>query len=299
MRYISFRHVNRDSWGTYGPDGGVIDLGAEFINTIPTLRDYLAADDALKAKVAEYLNTGFGGGGGKTSDFPIGDVAMLPPITNPGKILCVGLNYRKHAEETGNPIPSYPVLFPRWPESHVGDGQPMIAPHESERFDYEGELAVIIGKGGRRIAEADAMGYVAGYSCYNEGSIRDWQRHSSQYLPGKNFFHSGAFGPCMVTADEIPDPAELTLETRLNGEVVQHEGVDDLIFDVPQLIAYISTYTALYAGDVIVTGTPSGVGHVRRPPLWMKDGDTVEVEISKIGVLRNPIVADSPLLTGC
>jgi 2-keto-4-pentenoate hydratase/2-oxohepta-3-ene-1,7-dioic acid hydratase in catechol pathway len=292
MKYISFRYGTRDTWGTYGPDGGVIDLGAEFINTIPTLRDYLSAADVLKTKVAEYLKTGFGGGGGKASDFPIGDVTLLPPITNPGKILCVGLNYRKHAEETGNPIPSYPVLFPRWPESHVGHGQSMLAPRESERFDYEGELAVIIGKTARRVSESEALDYAAGYSCYNEGSIRDWQRHSSQYLPGKNFYHSGAFGPCMVTADEIPNPAELTLETRLNGEVVQHEGVDDMIFDVPQLIAYISTYTELYAGDVIVTGTPSGVGHVRRPPLWMKAGDTVEVEISKIGVLRNPIEAD-------
>ena len=292
MKYMSFRYVNRDSWGTYGPDGGVIDLGAEFINTVPTLRDFLGSDDGVKTKVAKYLKTGFGGGGGKTSDFPIGDVTMLPPITNPGKILCVGLNYRKHAEETGNPIPTQPVLFPRWPESHVGHGQPMLAPRESARFDYEGELAVIIGKTARRISESAALDHVAGYSCYNEGSIRDWQRHSSQYLPGKNFFHSGAFGPCLVTADEIPDPSKLTLKTRLNGEVVQHEGVDDLIFSVPQLIAYISTYTELYAGDVIVTGTPSGVGHVRQPPLWMKAGDTVEVEISKIGVLTNPIEAD-------
>ena len=292
MKYISFRYVNRDTWGTYGSDGGGIDLGAEFINALPTLRGYLAADDALKAKVADYLKTGFGGGGGKTSDFPIGDITMLPPITNPGKIFCVGLNYRKHAEETGNPIPSKPILFPRWPESHVGDGQAMIAPRESERFDYEGELAVIIGKTARRVTVNDALDYVAGYSCYNEGSIRDWQSHSSQFLPGKNFFHSGAFGPCLVTADEIPDPSALTLETRLNGEVVQHEGVDDLIFGVPQLINYISTFIELRPGDVIVTGTPSGVGHVRRPPLWMKAGDTVEVEISKIGVLRNPIEAD-------
>ena len=168
----------------------------------------------------------------------------------------------------------------------------MIVPRESDNFDYEGELAVIIGKTARRVAASDALDYVAGYSCYNEGSIRDWQRHSPAIVAGKNFYHSGAFGPCMVTADEIPDPATLTLETRLNGEVVQHEGVDDLIFNVPQLIHYISTFIELRPGDVIVTGTPSGVGAVRNPPLWMKAGDTVEVEISKIGVLRNPIEAD-------
>ena len=168
----------------------------------------------------------------------------------------------------------------------------MIAPRESEMFDFEGELAVIMGKTARRVSEADALDYVGGYSCYNDGSIRDWQRHTTQFLPGKNFYHSGSFGPCMVSADEIFDPADLHLETRLNGETVQSEGVNDLIFNVPQLIAYISTMTELRPGDVIVTGTPSGVGLARTPQLWMKDGDTVEVEISKIGILSNPIVAD-------
>lgn len=292
MKFISFHYVNRDTWGTYGPDGGVIDLGAEFITTMPTLRDYLAADDDAKAKVDDYLKTGFGGGGGKTSDFPLADVTLLPPITNPGKIICAGLNYRKHAQETGNPLPSHPMLFARWTDSHVADGQPILLPRESECLDFEGELVAIVGKTARRVPESEALDYVAGYSCYNEGSIRDWQRHTSQVLPGKNFYHSGSFGPCMVTADEIPDPADLTLETRLNGEVVQHEGVDDLIFDVPQLIAYSSAITELQPGDVIVTGTPSGVGAARQPPLWMKAGDTVEVEISKIGVLRNPVEAD-------
>ena len=182
MKFISFRYGNRDTWGIYGPDGGVIDLGAEFITTIPTLRDYLSADEVAKAKVDEYLNTGFGGGGGKTSDFPIGDVTILPPITNPSKMFGVGLNYRKHAQETGNAIPSHPMLFARWPESHVGHGQPILLPRESEHLDYEGELAVIIGKTARRVSESEALDYVAGYSCYNEGSIRDWQGHTSQVL---------------------------------------------------------------------------------------------------------------------
>ena len=292
MKFISFRTDNRDSWGSYGSDGGVIDLGAEFANTMPSLRAYLASDDAAKAKVAEYLNTGFGDNSGKASDFPASSITLLEPIPDPHAIFCVGLNYRKHAEETGNALPPKPILFPRWPASHVPHGQPMIRPQESEMFDYEGELAVIMGKTARRVSEADALKYVGGYSIYNDGSIRDWQRHTSQFLPGKNFYHSGSFGPCMVTADEIPDPADLHLETRLNSEVVQSEGVNDLIFNVPQLIHYISTMTELRPGDVIVTGTPSGVGLARNPQLWMKPGDTVEVEISKIGVLSNPIEAD-------
>lgn len=286
MKLISFQNAGRDSWGTYGDDGSVIDLGAEFGSSLPTLRDYLAANTASQTKVTEYIKNASSSGG-----LDAGNITLLPPIPNPGKVICVGLNYRKHAEETGNKLPPHPILFPRWSESHVADGQAMIVPRESDQFDYEGELAAIIGKTARRVSEADALDYVAGYSCYNEGSIRDWQRHTSAFVAGKNFFHSGAFGPCMVTADEIPDPSALMLETRLNGQVVQHEGVDDLIFDVPQLIHYISTFTELRPGDVIVTGTPSGVGAVRKPPLWMKDGDTVEVEISQIGILRNPIEA--------
>ena len=292
MKFVSYRVVNRESWGVIGADGGVVDLCAEFGNDMPTLRDYLAASDADKAKVAEYLGTGFGGHAGKASDFPMRDITLREPITNPGKILCIGLNYRKHAAEAGLPVPSYPLIFPRWPESHVAHGQPLMAPRESHQFDYEGELAVIIGKTARRVSEADALHYVGGYACYNEGSIRDWQMHTTQYVPGKNFYHSGSFGPCMLSADEVADPADLVLETRLNGEVVQHEGINDLIYNVPQLIAYTSTFTELRPGDVIVTGTPSGVGLARTPQLWMKPGDTVEVEITKIGILSNPIEAD-------
>jgi 2-keto-4-pentenoate hydratase/2-oxohepta-3-ene-1,7-dioic acid hydratase in catechol pathway len=292
MKLASYKVGSRKSWGVVGADGGVIDLCAEFGNKMPTLRDYLASSDADKAKVLEYLGTGFGDQTGKASDFPMSGITLMEPIPEPHAIFCAGLNYRKHAEETGNQLPEKPILFPRWPASHVAHGQPMVAPRESEMFDFEGELAVIMGKTARRVREDDALDYVAGYSCYNDGSIRDWQRHTSQFLTGKNFYHSGAFGPWMVTADEIPDPAALHLETRLNGETVQSEGVDDLIFNVPQLIAYISTMTELRPGDVIVTGTPSGVGLARTPQLWMKAGDTVEVEISKIGILSNPIIAD-------
>jgi 2-keto-4-pentenoate hydratase/2-oxohepta-3-ene-1,7-dioic acid hydratase in catechol pathway len=292
VKLISYRVVNRESWGTYASDGGIIDLGAEFGTTIPTLRDYLAADDAAKAKVAEYVGTGFGGNAGKASDFPASDITLLEPIRNPDKIICVGWNYREHAKEAGIELPDHPTLFARWSNSHVPHENPILLPRESEKFDYEGELAAIIGKPARRVSEADALSYIGGYSIYNDATLRDYQRHSSQYMPGKNFFQSGAFGPCMVTADEIPEPADLTLETRLNGDVVQHTGIDDLIFSIPKLIAYISSFTELVPGDVIATGTPSGAGLGRTPPLWMKDGDTIEVEVSKVGILTNPIKAD-------
>jgi len=190
-------------------------------------------------------------------------------------------------------VPEHPVLFVRFANSLVGHGQPMVCPAASERFDFEGELAVIIGRRARHVTAAAAHEYVAGYSCFNDGSVRDFQRHSGQFTPGKNFVASGAFGPWMVTADEAPDAKEMTLETRLNGKVVQHESTGQLHFDIATLIAYISIWTELVPGDVIATGTPGGVGAGRKPPLWMRPGDTVEVEISGLGCLSNPIVAEN------
>ncbi|MEO1191178.1 MAG: fumarylacetoacetate hydrolase family protein [Pseudomonadota bacterium] len=223
----------------------------------------------------------------------LSSVTQRPVIPNPGKIFCVGLNYEAHRVETGRPETKYPTLFTRFANTLVAEGAPLVCPRLSEKFDYEGELAVIVGKTGRHIAKEDALSHVAGYSCFNDGSVRDFQRHSSQFTPGKNFDRTGAFGPWLVTADEIPDPSALTLETRLNGELLQESGLDDLIFDVPTLIAYISGFATLEAGDVIATGTPGGVGFVRKPPLYMKDGDSVAVTISQIGTLTNPVVAEA------
>ena len=185
-----------------------------------------------------------------------------------------------------------PVLFTRYPGSQIGHNQPLIKPIESDQFDYEGELAVIIGKPCRRVSEADALDVVAGYACYNDGSVRDWQRHTHQFLPGKTFFGTGPFGPWMVTADEIPDPSKLHLQTRLNGQVVQDTTTDLMITSVQRQISYCSTILPLLPGDVIVSGTPGGVGAKRNPPLWMKDGDVCEIEISNIGILRNPVRAE-------
>jgi 2-keto-4-pentenoate hydratase/2-oxohepta-3-ene-1,7-dioic acid hydratase in catechol pathway len=286
MRLLSFELSGRASWGAYANDGNVIDLGAAFGDTLPTLRDYLAAEAATQAKVAAHVD-----GGSRSADIAEADITYLPTVPNAGKIIGIGFNYQKHAAETGLKVPEYPIIFARWHESHVGHKQPLLAPKESEQYDYEGELAVIIGKPARRIRKAEALSCVGGYSIYNDGSVRDWQYRTSQFTPGKNFVNSGSFGPCMTTADEIPDPAALHLTTRFNGDVVQDEGIDDLIFDVPHLISFVSTFVNLEPGDTIATGTPSGVGMARDPQLWMKPGDTVEIEISKIGTLSNPVAA--------
>lgn len=217
---------------------------------------------------------------------------LLPPITNPDKILCVGVNYDDHRKETGRDKSEKPVIFTRFADTQVGHGSALVRPRSSERFDYEGELAVVIGRPGRHIPESAALAHIAGYACYNDGSVRDWQRHTHQFTPGKNFPGSGGFGPWLVTADEVPDPFALTLTTRLNGQEVQKATTDLMIFDLKQLIAYISGFTKLNPGDVIITGTPGGVGDKRNPPLYMKPGDVAEVEISGIGLLRNPVIAE-------
>ena len=219
----------------------------------------------------------------------ISDIKFEPVIPNPSKIICVGVNYASHIAEMGREPGEYPLLFTRFANSQVGHNEPMLAPQESAKFDYEGELAVIIGEGGRRISEKNAVNAIAGYSCYNDGSIRDWQRHTSQFTAGKNFKGTGGFGPWLVTKDEIEEPSKLEIETRLNGKIMQAAPISDLVFNIPKLIAYISTFTELESGDVIITGTTGGVGAARKPPVWMKHGDKIEVEVTKIGTLINPI----------
>jgi 2-keto-4-pentenoate hydratase/2-oxohepta-3-ene-1,7-dioic acid hydratase in catechol pathway len=280
MKLISFRRKDRDSYGVV-TSGGIVDVGRKLGDSYATLGAVLRAGalDAVRDAAA-----------GASADVALDAIEYLPPITDPAKIVCIGLNYKTHIEETGRPAPEYPILFPRYPDSHVGNGEPMVCPKVSDKYDFEGELAFVIGKEGRHIAAADALDYVAGYSCYNDGSIRDYQRHTSQFMPGKTFWRSGAFGPCLVTTDELPDPGAMTLVTRLNGEEMQRTGTDDLLFGVPELIEYMSAIAPLQPGDVISTGTTGGVGFARKPPVWMKAGDTIEVEISGIGTLTNPII---------
>lgn len=280
MKLCSFTKDGRASYGIV-TDAGIVDLGARLKPA--TLRDFLAADDMAAA-------TALAAG---PADYGFDDVQHDPVIPNPDKIICVGLNYHDHIQETGREETPNPVLFARYAGSQIGHNAALIKPLESDMFDYEGELAVIIGKECRRVSEEDALSVVAGYACYNDGSVRDWQKHTHQFMPGKTFFGTGAFGPWMVTADEIPDPFKLHLQTRLNGQVVQDTSTELLIASVTRLVSYCSTILPLLPGDVIVSGTPGGVGARRTPPLWMKEGDVCEVEISGIGILSNPVRAEA------
>jgi len=282
VRLASYKTSKGAGYGAV-TDDGIVDLTRRLGRKYPDLRSLIADNGlALAHKIAKAA---------KKADFKVSRVTFLPVIPNPGKIVCVGLNYEEHRVETGRDKTENPALFIRVAESQVAHNQPILIPAESTNLDYEGEIAVVIGKRGRRISEQDSWKHIAGYACYNDGSVRDWQRHTLQWTAGKNFSGTGGFGPWMVTRDEIADGEELTLETRLNGQVMQHATTGQMIHRIPRLIHYISTFTPLEPGDVIVTGTPGGVGARRNPPVWMKPGDTVEVEVSKVGVLVNSIKA--------
>ena len=278
MKIASFKVDGRTSYGVV--DGKMLrQPGDEFRSRFADLRAVIAADSLaeLEADVdGESLN--------------ISDVQFLPVVPNPDKILCVGVNYRPHIEEMGRKIPDYPVVFVRFPGSQTGHGQAIIRPRVSEQYDYEGELAIVIGKRARHVGRSEALDCIAGYCCFMDGSVRDWQRHTPQFTAGKNFARSGSMGPWLVTLDEVPDPAELRLTTRLNGEVMQEGRLADLLFDIPTLIEYCSTFAELSPGDVIATGTPGGVGAARTPPVWLKHGDTLEVDIPGVGLLVNSVV---------
>ncbi len=281
MKLVSFTVQGANSFGIL-TEAGIVDAGRRLGSS--DIRSVL--DPAGLTKLAPLAL--------EAPDHAVGEVTMLPVVPNPDKILCIGVNYLTHLKETGRPLPTHPMIFTRFPASQVAAGHPMIRPPESVQFDFEGELAVVIGQGGRRISKEDAFAHVAGYACYNDGSIRDWQRHTVQFTPGKNFYATGAFGPALVTADEIADVTALTLVTRLNGEEMQRAPISDLVFDIPALIAYTSAFIPLATGDVIVTGTTGGVGAFRTPPVWMKHGDEVEVEITGLGILRNPVRDEIP-----
>jgi 2-keto-4-pentenoate hydratase/2-oxohepta-3-ene-1,7-dioic acid hydratase in catechol pathway len=282
MKLLSFEHAGQASFGAV-VDGGTVDLKRALGGRYAGLRQLIAAGAFGEAAAALQ---------GRQPDHALDAVTLLPVIPDPDKIVCVGLNYGEHVRETGRTITESPALFLRVPDSQVGHGQPILRPRESQRLDYEGEIAVVIGRGGRRIAEAEAWSHICGYSCYNDGSVRDWQLATSQWTPGKNFYRTGGFGPWMVTADEIAPDQRMSLVTRLNGQEMQRATTDMMIHSIPRQIAYISSFVPLLPGDVIVTGTPGGVGNKRNPPVFMKPGDVVEVEVDAIGVLRNTIADD-------
>jgi 2-keto-4-pentenoate hydratase/2-oxohepta-3-ene-1,7-dioic acid hydratase in catechol pathway len=278
MKLASYVADGKACFGVVSGDG-VVTLNQRLGGRYAGLRDAIAANVLAEIKKAVE---------GAKPDHALADIRWLPAIPNPERILCAGINYRSHAAETGRELPKQPSMFIRLTDTLVGHEGEMIRPSVSQQFDFEGELAVVIGRGGRHIPVERALDHVAGYTCFVDGSVRDYQKFS--VTSGKNFPGTGPLGPWIVTTDEIPDPTRLTLSTRLNGQEMQHSGTDLLIYSVPQIIAFCSDFTTLAPGDVIATGTPEGVGHRRNPPLWMTPGDVLEVEISGIGTLRSRVV---------
>ncbi len=278
MKLASFIIDGRQSWGVVSGEA-IADVGAVLHDRFADLKAVLAAD-ALAAIPAAAA---------KADSIPLARITWLPVVPNPDKILCIGLNYEMHRQETGRSEVENPTVFARYANTQIGHLADIIRPKVSTDLDYEGELAVIIGKAGRYIENADARDHIAGYACYNDGSLRDFQRHTHQFTPGKNFPGTGAFGPWMATPDELGDLSGLRLQTRVNGQVVQDARFSHMIFDIPTQIAYCSRFTRLEPGDVIATGTPGGVGAKRNPPLWLKPGDLVEVEIDRLGTLSNGV----------
>ena len=279
MKLVSFKHAGQATYGLVQADR-YLQPPAEFLSRYP---DLVAV---LRAGVQQELERA-----ARASGTPVDPASTqaLPVIPNPTKFICVGLNYKTHVAETKRGDSEHPSLFIRFNDTLAANEDLVLRPAFSDRFDWEGELAFVIGKGGRNIPKAQAFEHIAGYAPLNDISVRDWQRHTHQFTPGKNFPGTAPFGPYLVTRDEVADVTTLTLETRVNGNVMQHASVGDLIFDIPVLVEYISRFTPLSPGDVIATGTPGGVGDRRDPPLYMKEGDVVEVEITGLGILRNRI----------
>ncbi len=277
MKFVSFQ---ANGEGLYGLVDGETVFAADkaLRDRFPTLRAAIEADGL--AEVAEASRWG-------GLIYHCDRIDFMPVIPDPGKIICVGLNYRAHGDENGRP--DFPALFTRFADTQIGHGQIIRMSPESDRLDYEAELAVIIGRPGRTISKTDSLAHVCGYSCYNDATMRDWQKHSSQFTAGKNFPGTGAFGPFLVTADEIGVPDNLAVTCHVNDEEVQHASTADMLFPVDEIIAYVSRFTPLSAGDVIVTGTPAGVGSSRKPPRFLKPGDVVTVTIDRVGTLRNAV----------
>ena len=283
MKLISFLHQGTPAYGAVIGDD-VLDLTPILGAQAPDLKTLLAKN--LVGAAAQAVQA-------HKPTLKFSQLTLLPVIPNPGNIFCIGLNYSEHVRETGREVTETPVIFLRLADSQVAHGQDILRPAESHRLDYEAEIAVIIGQGGRRIREEDAWKHIAGYSCYNDGSVRDWQVATSQWTPGKNFYKTGGFGPWMVTSDEIAPGQVMRLQTVLNGQVLQDTTTDKMIHSIPRQIAYISTFIPLSPGDVIVTGTPGGVGNKRNPQIFMKPGDVCEIVVDAIGTLRNGIRDDA------
>ncbi|RQV18546.1 FAA hydrolase family protein [Burkholderia cenocepacia] len=282
MKLVSYRRADKAAFGAIKEEG-IVDLASR----LPALADLasLLADDAALEEARRLVAA--------AADFALADVTLEPVIPRPNKIICVGINYVAHAAEAGRTVGKYPVIFHRYAETLLPHGAPLIRPTISDNFDFEAELAVVIGRGGAHIAPEDAMNHVAGYTCFNDASVRDWQFHTHQYGMGKNFRGTGALGPWLVTADEIADYRELSVHGLLNGEQMQIGKLSELAFDIPALIAYVSQALDWQPGDILATGTPSGIGFKRQPPVFLKPGDTFDVVIPGVGTLSNPVVDEA------
>lgn len=281
MSFVSFELAGKATFGIWENEKTYLQVPSAYQAQYSDLKSVIAADKLAELEAVTRQSA---------IRVDASAATLLPVIPNPSKILCVGLNYKSHVAETKRSDSEYPSIFTRFADSLSAHNAPLPRPVTTTRFDFEGELAIIIGKGGRNIKQADAFDHIAGYACFNDGTARDWQRHTHQWIPGKNFPLTGPLGPFMATKQEIPDVNRLTLESRLNGEVMQHASLADLIFTLPVIIEYISGFTPLSAGDIIATGTPGGVGDRREPPVYMKAGDVIEIEITGLGTLRNRVV---------
>lgn len=283
MRFVSFKHHGQVSVGVLH-DGSIVDVSAVAPALPRSLKGIILS--GIPADLSKRIAAA-----PAEARMPAEAAELLIPMADPGKVICVGLNYVNHVNEGRASIPDYPVLFMRCTTSLIGPGEPIIRPQCSEKLDYEAELMVIIGRRGKHLPEEEALDYVFGYSCFNEGSVRDYQRLSTQWTPGKNFDRTGPIGPSVVTADELPAGAKgLRIRSILNdSQVLQDANTGDMIFSVAKLIAIISQVMTLEPGDMIATGTPGGVGFARNPPLWLKPGDTITVDIEGVGVLTNPV----------
>lgn len=278
MKLASYTRNQLPGWGVV-TETGIAPLS----DTWPSIAAGLAAGSAALS-AAEAL---------QSHRIALDDVVFTAPVAPSTKILCVGINYGLHIAEMKREVPANPSVFVRFADSFVGHGQPIVCPGASDKFDFEAELAIVIGRTCRHATPETALDYVGGYTCLGDNSVRDFQKHAAQVTPGKNWEHSGSIGPWIVTADELPNPQRLTVMSRLNGTEMQNGQTSDMLFSVARMVSYVSTFATLRPGDILATGTPDGVGAGRTPPVWMKPGDVLEIEISGIGVLRNPVIHES------
>ncbi len=283
MKLISYYKEGKAHYGAI-VEGGVVELTKRFPAT-PDLAS-LVADPGLVQQAGLQVQSA-------KADYPVSSIVFAPVIPNPGKVICVGINYVAHAEEAGRKVGQYPVIFQRFAETLLAHDEPLVRPKVSNEFDFEAELAVVIGKGGAHIDPSNAMDHVAGYTCFNDASVRDWQFHTHQYGMGKTFRKTGALGPWLVPAAEIPDYRQLVVRGILNGEQLQEGSLSELAFDIPHLISYVSKALTWNPGDILATGTPSGIGFKRTPPIFLKPGDVFEVVISEIGTLSNSVIDEA------